>query len=355
MAQAVIKIHDVARSAGVSLATVSRVLNGNETVSPLLAERVREAASALGYRPNGIARNMRRQQTQVWALIITDVTNPFFTSVARGVEDVAQENGFSVVLCNSDEIAEKESRYLKVAEEERVAGVILTPHSREADISRLTASGIPLVTIDRQINAKVDSVRADSCEGARRATQHLLDNGWRRPGCITGPAGAAFAQDRLDGYLSVVKRAGIPPAFRQVPFRTERGGVALSEMYDSEGVDAFFIANSVLAMQAAEELKRRGLVPGSDLGIITFDDAPWTRLLTPSISVIAQPAYEIGTRAAELLVQRITGRVTKPRVIVLDTTLIERDSSIRVPVAVPTEISLSSEPRRVRSTHKNRA
>ena len=331
-----INIRDVAESAEVSIATVSRVLNGNETVAPVLAERVRQAASVLGYRPNGIARNMRRQQTQVWALIITDVTNPFFTSVARGVEDVAQENDYSVVLCNSDEIIEKETQYLKVAQQERAAGVILTPRYSHADVSRLTASGIPLVVIDRKFDTPVDSVRADSFEGARRATQHLLDNGWTQPACITGPVDSDIALERLAGYRAAVSDAGIPAVFSHVAFHAEGGGHSLSELLESgQPVDSLFVANSMLALEVSEELKRRELVAGKDLGMVAYDDAPWTRLLTPSISVIAQPAYEIGTQAARLLVERIAGLApATPRTIVLDTTLIQRDSSVRAVTSV---------------------
>ncbi|MDP3209172.1 MAG: LacI family DNA-binding transcriptional regulator, partial [Rhodoglobus sp.] len=191
MLAAMVKITEVASEARVSVATVSRALNGVSTVDPALVVRVLAAADKLGYRPNAIARGLRRRKTDVLALIISDVSNPFYTAVARGVEDVAQANGYSVLLCNADEDATKEARYLTVAEVEQVAGVILSPHNAATDVSRLQSSGVPLVVVDRPLAVAMDSVMVRSREAARTATRHLLDEGWSRPACITGPVDAA--------------------------------------------------------------------------------------------------------------------------------------------------------------------
>ena len=153
-----VKLVDVAREAGVSVATVSRALNNNEAVDPVLADRVRPAAKKLGYRPNYLARNLRRQRTSLWLLIISDIENVFFTSVARGVEDAAVASQFSVVLCNADEEAAKESRYVDFAVAEQAAGVIVSPHSAQTDIGPLLAAKIPVVVIDRELDEPVDSV-----------------------------------------------------------------------------------------------------------------------------------------------------------------------------------------------------
>ena len=163
-----VKLTDVAREAEVSVATVSRALNNNETVDPRLAARVRAAAQKLGYRPNHLARNLRRQRTNLWLLIISDIENAFFTSVARGVEDAAVANEFSVALCNADEDEHKEARYVELAVAEQAAGVIVSPHSMQTDITPLTMAGIPVVVIDRELDEPVDSVTADSRGG--RAT-----------------------------------------------------------------------------------------------------------------------------------------------------------------------------------------
>lgn len=327
-----VKISDVAREAGVSIATVSRALNGLATVDPEYAERVHAAAEKLGYRPNAIARGLRRQKTDVLALIISDVANPFYTAIARGVEDVAQNRGYSVILCNADEDAEKEARYLRVAEVEQVAGVILSPHSGATDVSRLRAAGVPLVVVDRPLADSVDSVMVRSAEGARAATRHLLDEGWRHPACITGPDDAATALDRLEGYRLALADSGITTErFVHERFSQEGGAAAASVLLDGDEVpDAFFVANAQMALGVIAELRQRGIRIGHDVGVITFDDAPWAPFIDPPISVVAQPAYEIGTRAAELLLSRVDGsRTGEAHDLVLSTELIVRESSRR--------------------------
>ena len=326
------KISDVAREAGVSVATVSRALNDHPNVNPEYADRVRAAAAKLGYRPNGIARSLRRQSSDVIALIISDVSNPFFTAITRGVEDVAQRSGYSVLLCNADEDSAKEATYLRVAEQEQVAGVILSPHMAGSDVSRLRGANIPLVVIDRPLNEPVDSVMVHSREGAESATNHLLDAGWTRPACITGPEEAATAQERLQGYLEAVRQHGnLDELFVHAPFRQHGGARAASELLDAEvAPDALFVANAQMTLGVLDELKRRRLRIGRDIGIITFDDAPWAPFISPPMSVVAQPAYDIGAQAAQLLMERIRGTApAERRQLTLSTTLIVRESSQR--------------------------
>ncbi|MCW2802594.1 MAG: LacI family transcriptional regulator [Propionibacteriaceae bacterium] len=326
-----VKIVDVAEAAQVSVATVSRALNNSARVDPVLAERVRAAAERLGYRPNAVARNLRRQGTQVWALIITDINNPFYTAVARGVEDFAQESGFSVLLCNTDEDQAKEDRYLEVAAQERVAGVILAPRSDNSDTSILESSGIPLVVVDRHLNRKVDFVTAASFEGAVMATEHLLRQGWQRPACITRPADTATTEQRRMGYEDVVRRHGLPAIVRHVPFHADSGVEAISRLFESDvPPDSLLAVDSMLALGLMTGLQRRNLKIGRDVGLIGFDDATWAPVVEPALSVIAQPAYEMGTEAARLLVKRIRGQgPAEPQTLVMSTTLIVRGSSRR--------------------------
>jgi len=314
---------------------VSRVLNNAPTVDAQLAERVRDAAKQLGYRANGVARSLRRQRTDVWALIISDIGNPFFTAVARGVEDVAQREGFSVILCNTDEDFEKEARYLDVAEREQVAGVIMSPNMLGSDISRLATAGIPVVAIDRPLREPVDSVLVNSGEGAREATLHLFAEGWVWPACVTGPAHADTAKQRLAGYSEAFTRLQKRPAkslVRHADYRAESARSAVASLLDSRNPpDSFFIANSSMALGAIEEFSHRRLVPGRDLGLIAFDDAPWAQFVNPPMSVIAQPAYDIGVQAGELLLQRLARDLptTDARTLTLSTELIVRASSRR--------------------------
>ncbi|MQA13408.1 MAG: substrate-binding domain-containing protein [Pseudonocardiaceae bacterium] len=319
-------IHDVAARAGVSTATVSRALNGKSTVDPELAARVAAAADELDYRPNAVARSLRLQATTVWALIISDIENPFFTAVARGVEDVAQAAGHSVVLCNSDEDPAKEARYLQVAVAERVAGVVLSPTAASTDIAPLAEHGIPVVAIDRPL-PEIDAVLVGSRQGAADATAHLLAAGYDRVACVTGPRRVSTAEDRLAGYGDALHAAGRRVSSRLVrhaDFKVPGGRRAVEQLLGAaRPPDALFVANSLMAIGALQSLAARGLTAGRDVGMVAFDDAPWTQLVNPPISVVAQPAYAIGETAGRLL----TDRGDESRTVTLDAELIVRGSS----------------------------
>jgi LacI family transcriptional regulator len=326
-------IMDVAREAGVSVATVSRVLNNQPNVHPDLAERVSEAVSKLGYRRNSIARSLRRQSTDVIALIISDVSNPFFTAITRGVEDVAQQAGYSVLLCNADDDRKKEATYVSVAEQQQVAGVILSPHAPDSNVSLLRQAAIPIVTVDRPLNENVDSVTVHSVEGAQAATNHLIDEGWARPACITGPEESATANQRLEGYLRAIRQHGkLDEIFLHAPYRQHGGFHATAQLLDLEDPpDAFFVANAQQALGVLQEINRRGLRISTDVGVITFDDPPWAPFVNPPMSAVAQPAYDIGAQAARLLMERVRGDAPdQARHVVLSTTLVVRESSRRL-------------------------
>jgi len=329
-----VRLADVAREAGVSTATASRALNGHSTVDPALAAKVRAVAQSLGYRPNAVARNLRTRNTRVWALIISDVTNPFFTSVARGVEDIAREQGFSVFLCNTDEDAQRESDYLSVAEQENVAGIIISPHSAETRLNRLAVSGVPIVVIDRRVDADVDTVLVNSRDGATSATEHLLSQGWKTPACITGPRDAITSVDRAEGYEAALRRRDISSVARveYEDYRVEGGRAAARRLLDlPDAPDSFLAANAALAMGVLEEFRARGIRAGRDVGLVSFDDAPWASIVEPPLTVVAQPAYEIGSQAANMLIEQLSGarRGATGREISLGTSLIVRGSSIR--------------------------
>ncbi|WP_432946996.1 LacI family DNA-binding transcriptional regulator [Kribbella sp. CA-253562] len=327
-------ISDVAALAGVSTATVSRALNGKATVDPELVARVRTAADQLGYQPNGPARNLRRQEAAVVALIISDVENPFFTAIARGVEDVAHEVGYSVVLCNSDESAGKENRYIDIAIQERVAGVILSPTGTTSSVEKLAARGTAFVAVDRPLPQQdSDVVLVDTRLAARQATEHLIAQGYQRIGCITGPAGVRTADDRLAGYRDALKAAKHRSSTKLVR-RTEYKAAgahkaALDVLSQAEPPDALLVANSAMAVGVLQALQEREIRPGRDVGLVAFDDAPWAALVDPPLSVVAQPAYEIGTVAARLLLARIADSSRPPTTTTLGARLIERGSSHR--------------------------
>jgi LacI family transcriptional regulator len=335
----IVKIKTVAERAGVSVATVSRVLNGNPTVDQGLAVRVKRAVEETGYRPNGIARSLRTRSTRTIALVIPDISNPFFAELARGAEDVAVRERFSVLLCNTDEDHGKEQTYLELAAGAQVAGVILSPHDQGADISPLTLDRIPAVVVDRPLRAPTDFVGARSFDGARTATRHLIEQGWVRPACITGPGCAYTAQARLRGYRAAVREhPKMRPLFRYADFKIGGAKAAAAELLDDPyAPDSLLTANAPMALGVLAALSERGLRVGYDVGLVTFDDAPWAPYINPPITVVTQPAYDIGARAGTLLLESVrSGAPQAPRKVLLDTSLLVRESSKRLQLAAAT-------------------
>lgn len=336
-------IYEVAKAARVSPATVSRVFSG-ASVSEALTKRVRARATELGFVPNSVARSLRLQRSEVIGLIIPDIENPFFTSLARGVEDAARVTGLSVVLCNSDEDVEREARYLQVAASQLVAGVVIAPASQQStDLAPLLSRGIPVVAVDRRPHdADVDVVMVDNRRGGQQATAHLHDRGYERVACITGPIGVSTADERLLGYTLEVQarltgRERSRTSARQVSryvrrgdFRADSGRVAMQSLLEMDvPPDAVFVANNLMAIGAMEALNEAG-VNLPEVGFISFGDLPWTRLLRPRLSAISQPARQLGWTATEILQDRIAGRESPTRTVVLTTELLQRQSTERV-------------------------
>lgn len=326
-----VTIRDVAREARVSPATVSRAFNAHPSVGPEYVDRVKRAAAKLGYRPNVLARNLRKQTSDVIALVIPDVGNNFHTAVARGVEDVAQEAGLSVMLGNSDESQQKESRYLLAFQMQQVAGVLICPHDPGIDISPLLDQGVPVVAIDRRLDTRVDTVVSASLEGAYEATKHLAEQGWERIVCCSGPANIETAAKRADGYRKAMRELGLPEAVIHTTFDSKGGARAIAEFLDSETPpDAVFAANEPIALGIIDESRRRGLQIGHDIGLVAFDDSAWAPLIEPPISVIEQQPYELGAQAARMLIERLNeSAVIPPRQVEFSTTLIVRRSSLK--------------------------
>jgi LacI family transcriptional regulator len=334
-------IQDVARAAGVSAATVSRVFNGGR-VSAERTERVRRAAADLGFAPNRVARSLRTQRASVIGLLIPDIENPFFTAMARGVEDAAQQTNLSVVLCNTDEDVAKERRYLDVALAEQMAGVIVAAASRQhTDLSVLEARGIPVVAVDRRLRGSdVDVVLVDNASGSEDATAHLLARGYRRVACITGPRGASTAEERLAGYRSAIgdflrehpeqTPEGADPLTawtRFADFRVEGGYKAMADLLARpDRPDAVFVANNLMAVGALQAL-REARVPVPGFGIVSFGEVPWAPMVDPSLTTVRLPSYDLGWTAAELLQDRIAGNPRPLQTVVLRTVLEVRDST----------------------------
>ena len=326
-------ISDVAKRAGVAPVTVSRVINKASNVSAATRERVEQAIEDLGYVPSGVAQSLRSKRTRSLALLVPDITNAFWTTVARGVEDAAQSQGYSVLLCNTDEDVTKQLRYLDVVVSQRVDGVIIAPYDSEVkNLGKLPERHIPTVVIDRHINGwEVDTVTGDSISGARALVQHLIHLGHTRIAMITGAAETSTAADRVAGYQLALAEAGLPIDLNLIKygeFRAE-AGERLTEQALAENPPptAIFAANNAIATGVVDALEKHGLRTPQDIALVVFDDLPNTSHFFPFFTVAVQPAYEIGVNAAQLLLSRLEAEVSlQPRQVVLPTRLIIRHS-----------------------------
>lgn len=319
-----VTIKDVAVEAGVSVASVSRVLNGVSTVERSIRDRVHAAAERLQYHPDGMARGLRKQTNTVIGITLPDIGNPFLTAVVRGAEDAALEAGYLLMLCNTDDDTVKESRYLGMLAGQAVAGILVIPADEEStDVESIIKRGIPIVTVDRRLRRHdVDSVLGDNLTGAELAVQSLFDRGYRRIATIAGPDRTTTGLGRLAGYRSGMQRCGLPidPELAvDGGFSVDGGYAAASTLLDlPERPDGIFIANSAMAVGAIEALSDRGLEVGDDLGIVCFDDLP--RGVDPHhrIAVVMQPGYHIGRTAVEMLLTRIAGDTSPTRTVQLE-------------------------------------
>lgn len=327
-------IEDVAKRAGVSAMTVSRVINNSGYISQETRQRVERAIAELGYVPNALARGLRFKQTKTLALVLTDITNPFFTTLARGVEDAASEQGFSVIFCNTDESQEKESSYLNVVVQKQVDGVLLIPaQSALESVTFLRERGVRFVVLDRRIpGAEADVVRGDSEQGAYALVCHLLALGHRRIAALSGPETVSTAADRVAGYRRALAEADLtfePALVRYGGFTQESGyEMAQAVLALPQPPTALLTGNNFIAIGALHALREAGLRVPDDISIVTFDDLPAAVAIDPFLTVAAQPAYEMGRQATALLLDRLAdGGPAGPQEIVLPAELIVRRSS----------------------------
>jgi LacI family fructose operon transcriptional repressor len=322
-------IKQVAEAAGVSTATVSRVLSDHPYVRPELRERVMAAIAELGYRPNLVARSLRSQQSSAIGLIVSDIRNPFFTAVSRAVEDTAYAQGVTLMLCNTDEDPEKEAMYLNLMGDQNVGGIIFSPTRQTLAGFGALRLDFPLVVIDRSLrNGDVDAVLLDNVAAAYDLASHLVANGYRRIGALFGEA-STTGRERRRGFEEALEEHSLAAEqARYVQARVEAGYTATLEMLDAERrPDAIFTSNSLLTAGALKAIRERGLSIPGDVALVGFDETTWAELVEPGITVLAQPTYEIGKTATELLLRRIAEPSRPTRKVILKGRLIARGSS----------------------------
>lgn len=335
-----ITIYDVAKEAGVSPATVSRVLNKNSSVKAETKKRVEEACYRLKYVPNSNASSLKRKTTKTLSLVIPDIQNPFFVSVLKGFEDKASEHGYTTIFCNTDETYEKEENYVRMLLEKRIDGVALSTVSKtSALIKEIIDRCIPFILLDRKIEEiDVDIVCGDSYQGAIQLVNHLIEEGHREIAMITAPLHLSTSLERVEGYKEALMRAGIPLRPELLKIDTKSEGFSRRRAYEMtielmQGeveFTAIFVANNFMALGAYEALRREEVEVPGQVALVCFDDLSLDYEIHPFFTVMRQPAYTMGSISSEMLINRIEGDYEKNRQrVVLKPELVVRSSSKR--------------------------
>lgn len=327
-------IRDVAEKAGVSLATVSHVINNTRYVSDTVRDKVIEAMKAVGYHPNALARSLRRGQTHTIGLILPDSSNPFFAEVGRVIEDEAYKQGYSVVLCNTEGSSEKESHYINVLTEKQMDGIIfLAGGDRPEPLELLLDQKIFAVLVDEEVpdyTTTVDVVVTDNYGGGFTATEHLIKLGHQRIACITGPSPVTLSAHRVTGYRDALSKNNLqydPSLVLRGDFHQETGYAQTQVLLaQQERPTAIFACNDLMAMGALRAAFDMGLRVPQDLAIIGFDDIDFASFTIPPLTTIAQPKHEMGRLAIQLLMDRMTNKDHQFEHTCLNTQLIIRGS-----------------------------
>lgn len=329
-------IRDVARQASVSVSTVSHVINGTRFVEPATAERVRQAIEALAYRPNSVARSLRKGITHTIGLIVPDNSNPFFAEVARIVEDEGFNAGYCVFLCNTGGSEQREQTYVDVLLSKQVDGLILIASSSQQHIvRRVLEARVPLVAVDRELpEQSVTQVLIDNQRGGFMAGEYLVGLGHRCIGHIAGPQDTRVGADRLQGFRRALAEAGIPFDEHWIAkgnFRYLGGQKAMTDLlHCNPALTAVFAANDLMAIGAITAIRAAGLRVPEDISVIGFDDVSYPTAVFPSLTTIAQPVEALGRLSVQALIALIQSPNTAPQHTLLLPQLVVRESCAAV-------------------------
>ncbi|MEM1095530.1 MAG: LacI family DNA-binding transcriptional regulator [Bacteroidota bacterium] len=327
-----VTIYDVATKAGVSHATVTRFFRQPEKLSARTYRRVEAVVNELHYVPNAAARSLSSGRTNLVALVVTDITSAFYTTIMHGVEATAQSHGYTLILVNTDESVEKERALLDALIAHRIDGVILTPAQGEGhDLSQLERHGIAVVLIDRELpNGRYDLVHGDSYEAGRTLTHHLLDQGLRDIAFVGGPEGVSSLEQRLKGYTDAMTAAGHPLRVHLGTYSRQSGEAIFDALATDDTLpEAIVAASNKVALGVLVAARRHGIRIPDDVAVACVDDLETASLIDPFLTVAAQPAYDIGQLAMEMLIERIEGKTYPARKVMLPVELIVRRSSVR--------------------------
>lgn len=327
-------IRDVAKLAGVSVTTISRFINKNGYVNAITEQKIKQAIETLRYEPNSVARGLAGKKTKTVALILPDISNPFFSELARAVEDVAQMYGYTVILCNSDDQGSKEKTYIDVLMNKYIDGFVFASHTIvKNDVTQLMEKNIPFVVLDRApAEGECSIVRSKNRDGARIAVKHLLEIGCRKIAHIYGPQDLTTARQRLIGYEETVKDYPwyTPSLLESGDFRIDGGMRAVEQLMKRHpDVDGLFAGNDLMAVGALKALHRMGYKVPEQVAVCGFDGIRMTEITQPELTTVAQPIYEIGAMVTRILIKKIEGILEQNETYELDVKLIERESTTR--------------------------
>jgi DNA-binding LacI/PurR family transcriptional regulator len=329
-------LKDVAKYADVSITTVSRVMNDSGKVNPETRERVQKAMRKLGYQPSRVAQRLRatKGHSKLLGLIIPDIQNQFYSNIVRGIEDVAYGRDYAVILCNSDENPSKEKFYLDVLQSESVDGVILPPiHQYSKVVEGLVEAGIPVVCVDRKlVREAVDTVVINNKKGGFLAVNHLIELGHKRIAILSSSSQFSSFEERQQGYEKALSLNGIqvdPELIREGDPRSSDNAreLTMELLALSSPPTAIFATNNLMTLGTLEAVNEAGLKIPEDISVVGFDDMPWAKAITPPLTVIKQPGYEMGRRSAELMFQRIEDPRREPVQVIMEPSIILRSST----------------------------
>ena len=325
-----VRIDDIAKLAGVSPATVSRVMTGSRPVSAPVRDRVLGVAHRFDYQPSQLARNLRHGRAATVGVLVSDIENPHFATMVRALEDALYLRGTRVLFCNSAEDMAKQSSYLEVMAAERVMGVVISPAGDDqAAVQRLLDLGIPVVGIDRPVSdPRADSVLTDNADAVAQGTRLLIESGRRRIGWVGGREDVWTASQRRSGYDQAISAAGLRPLTATGDFTVGGGRRATDALLDEDpALDGLVVANNQMTIGALQAVRRRRILVPDQVGVVAFDDPPWASLTDPPLTTISQPLWEMAEAAVALLFTRMSDPSHPPQRIVLKCALQVREST----------------------------
>lgn len=331
-------ILDVAETAGVSPSTVSRVINDSAPVSKSTRSRVIEAVEKLGYRPNKFAHALRKQYSDVFGIIVPDISNPFFSTLIRGAEDNFHKNDLSVIICDTKGELDKEQRNVEMLIKERVDGVIVASTEGQVEgLNRLFEEGIPVIAVDRKpVSEEIPAVLMDDEGSGVKATEHLMEKGCKSIGFVRGPSGTSTAEERFSGYKKSLEESDYlfdQDMVASGDFTFEGGKKAMEELVKLNGKenlpDGIVVANDMMAVGVIRESEEIGIEVPRELAVVGFDDILLSRLIKPALTTISAPTYDMGQTAVDFLLEKVKSdtEMENNKKEILGTNLVIRQSS----------------------------